>query len=282
MVELPIYVRLGKRKADLFSINLNVYRNAHFYTLSKAKDLFERIVADRIRHLPPIAKADLSYRLFFGSRRAIDVSNICCIVDKFFCDTLVNQGKLIDDNMDSISHVEFDWGGMDRRNPRVEVTLSKIQTIEDNQPMQIILTQQEIEDLIRESVLQQITVREDQGISLSFDQADGLMAIIRIQKLDAEEVSPKKVRTRRTAQVEEPAQEEPAKAQVVEPVEAHTLGQETHTLTQQPAAPKIFPDVGTSAPVGTRAVDAPAAAPPGKSLFGNLTKPVHDTPTPSE
>jgi hypothetical protein len=285
-ISLPIYIRLGKKLADRFSLNLNVYRNAHFHILSNAKLKFEKLIAFDITQLPQIAKADLSYSLFFGSKRAIDVANICCIVDKFFCDTLVNQKKLSDDNMDSISNINYRWGGVDKLNPRVEVTLSNIQTVEDLAPMQITITGQELEDMVREAVMQQITLKEDQGIAIKFQQ-DG--AIITIQKMVSEEHAPKKMRTRRTSQAEEPTQEEPAKAQVVdrgaemegELARAADASALSKPIFAQPGDPatviakatsKIFPDVNSSAPV-----TEPATPPPSKSLFSNLQKPVHDT-----
>jgi hypothetical protein len=284
-ISLPIYVRLGKKLSSRFSLNLNVYRNAHFHELSNAKLKFEHMVWNSIANLPQIAKADLTYRLFFGSHRAIDISNICCIVDKFFCDTLVNQKKLINDNMDCISNINYQWGGVDTRNPRVEVTLSNIQTTEDLAPMQITFTSQELEEMIREAVLQQITLKEDQGISIKFQQ-DG--AIITIQKV-GEETAPKKVRTRKANQPDE-AVEEPAKAQVVDRGVMEELDQAkardasallAQPIFAQPGDPAtviaartstIFPDVNSSAPV-----TEPATPPPAKSLFSNLQKPVHDT-----
>jgi len=274
-VNLPIYVRLGKRTSDRFSLNLNTYRNAHFHTLNKAKDLFEKIVSKRIGHLPIMVKADLTYRLFFGSKRWIDISNICCIVDKFFCDTLVNQKKLIDDNMDVISNVTYQWGGVDPHDPRIEVTLSNIQTIEE--PMQIILNQREVEDAIRDAVLQQITLREDQEIGVHFEGVkDGNLTVsVVIRKAEDEVTIPKKMRTKKPIQVEE---------SIPEPAKAHTVPEEmgslTHPIFAQPgdpatqvaaAVPRIFPDINTSAPVQTGPV-----ATASKSLFSNLTKPVHD------
>jgi len=280
---LPIYIRMGKKKADRFSLNLNTYRNAHFHILNQAKGKFEQIVASRIGHLPTIARTDLTYTLFFGSKRAIDIANICCIVDKFFSDTLVSQKKLIDDNMSIISDINYRWGGVDKLNPRVEVTLSNIQTIEE--PMQIILTQQEVEEAIRDTISQQITIREDQGIAINFSGVKGeFQVIVTIQKLD--ETSPKKVRTRRASPADADPVEEPAKAHVVTEGDTVTVTlaqpvfatQPVDSTTREPASTsRIFPDVNSSAPV-----TEPASPTPSKSLFANLTKPVHDTAAPQE
>jgi hypothetical protein len=174
VIDLPIYIKLGKSKKTTFSLNLNMYRNAHFHTLNQAKVRFEEIVAERICKLPLIKKVELTYSLFAGSKRAIDIANVCCIVDKFFCDTLVNCGKLIDDNMDVISNVIYKWGEVDSKNPRVEVTLSNIQTdVPKEEPMKILLTQDEIGELIGESINRHVTFHFDQEIYVALKVNDG-------------------------------------------------------------------------------------------------------------
>lgn len=173
-ISLPIYIKLGKSKKTTFSLNLNMYRNAHFHTLNQAKVRFQEIVTEKIDFLPSIKKVELTYSLFAGSKRAIDIANVCCIVDKFFCDTLVNCGKLIDDNMDVISNVIYKWGKVDSKNPRVEVTLSNIQTdVPKEEPMKILLTQDEIGELIGESINRHVTFHYNQEIYVALKVNDG-------------------------------------------------------------------------------------------------------------
>lgn len=171
-IALPIYLTMGKKKPKPFALNLNVYRNAHFQQLNNAKVLFEELVSKRIRHLPCMTKVDLTYRLFFGSQRGVDVANICCIVDKFFCDTLVNAGKLLDDNSEVISNVAFARADVDKLNPRIEVTLSNIEMVEEKEPVQISLSQSEIKLAIQEFLAKQITLASDQGFTVEFDTDD--------------------------------------------------------------------------------------------------------------
>ena len=123
VVKLPLYVDLPKKKSkdDRFQLNLNVYRNAHFYKLNQAKELYEDLVKEAIKHLPEMSKINLTYVLFLGSNRSADVSNICSIVDKFFCDALVQAKKIVDDNYKIISGVSYQFGDIDKHNPRVEV-----------------------------------------------------------------------------------------------------------------------------------------------------------------
>lgn len=185
-VELPIYLKIGVKKKKTFSLNLNTYRNTHFQTLNKVKILFHDMVTLRIGHLPRMTKVRLRYSLFFGSERDIDIANICTVVDKFFCDTLVNSGKLSDDNRKVISDIRFEWGGVDVKNPRVDVTLDEIEVAQETeQPMQITLVQSEIEDALRAFVLNQIAIRDDQTINFEFKATrgeEGIVATLNIGK----------------------------------------------------------------------------------------------------
>lgn len=119
-IELPYKVMLGKREPKPFYLNLNVYRNAHYHSLNNAKIGFAEIVAPRIAHLPAMDRARISYHLYPGSLRECDVANICCIVDKFFSDVLVTEGKLPDDNYKHLLGTANGFGAVDKSNPRVE------------------------------------------------------------------------------------------------------------------------------------------------------------------
>ena len=176
IISLPIYVELGVKKKKTFALNLNTYRNAYFQELNKAKVLFEELVTPLVRGLPQMGKVNLTYRLFFGSKRQIDVANVCCIVDKFFCDTLVNCNRLPGDDKDTISDVRYVWGGVDTKNPRVEVTLSDIElsaAAPDQDPsMQISFTHSEIKEALIEFLEKQIVLAPGQSVSLEFDLED--------------------------------------------------------------------------------------------------------------
>ena len=99
---LPISVILPRKtKPDKkFMLNLNVYRNTHHQTLTAAKKAFQPIsgksfTANKIR---------ISYVVEKTTKRRFDTNNIVSIVDKFFCDWLVNNGCIVDDNCDIVSY----------------------------------------------------------------------------------------------------------------------------------------------------------------------------------
>ncbi len=105
-------------------LNLNQYRNAHYFTLNNSKTSYKKLMQEQIEQLPAFNKVSITYTVFFGSKRKTDISNVCSIVDKYFCDALVELGKLPDDNYEYIQDIQYKFGGIDKDNPRVEITIS--------------------------------------------------------------------------------------------------------------------------------------------------------------
>jgi hypothetical protein len=295
-INVPIFIEMGKRKKTNFSLNLNQYRNAPFHLLSDVKVKFQELVAPRIAHIPPLAKTNLTFRLYYANKRSVDVTNICSVVDKFFCDALVNCGKLPDDNMEIINTVKYTWGGVDAKDPRIEVEFTETeiqQQSEEDKPMQITFIQSEIEEALLKHLHDQITLRPDQVASMELKATrgdDGIVAHITISKNAVPEViaapapTPAPAPVKRTTTLikpkEEPKQaEEPKQGEqeVAPPQEA--VQEATQEAVETPVvAPKtIFPSAASSAPVPqetTQVSTLPVTAP--KSLFANLTPPVHD------
>lgn len=118
---LPLRVPVTKKK--LWSLNLNQFRNTHFQTLNKAKTTFEKEVGPLLRGIPKLKTITLEYVVYAPNKQLFDTNNICSIVDKFFSDTLVTCGVIEDDNYNIVVDSRFRPGGIDKGNPRVEVTI---------------------------------------------------------------------------------------------------------------------------------------------------------------
>lgn len=140
-LSLPHKLTLGftkDGKENVFYLNLNQYRNAHYHILNKAKIIFKENVAKGIASLPRLNKIELVYKLYPKSHRAMDVANICSVVDKFFCDALVELGKLDDDCYKFIGKVQYEFGEVDKMNPRVDVHIKELE------PMKLVFDKTEI------------------------------------------------------------------------------------------------------------------------------------------
>ena len=120
-IDLPYRIQVGKKN---FYLNLNQYRNAHYHLLNNAKVKFTESVTPLLTTLPRITRCRIHYTYYAPSRGAVDVANVCSIVDKFFCDTLVTAGKLKDDNYHYLDQVTYSFGGVEIKNPRITATIT--------------------------------------------------------------------------------------------------------------------------------------------------------------
>jgi hypothetical protein len=128
IISLPLEVYITKNKK--FILNLNGFRNAHFRTLASAKKIYTENLLWKHKNLPKFSKpVSLRYRYYHHNRGKVDISNPCSIIDKFACDFLVKAGVLPEDNYNHVVRVVYEFGGVDKDNPRCELTVIEI---EDN------------------------------------------------------------------------------------------------------------------------------------------------------
>lgn len=120
----PLFVYLPS--GAKFQLNLNVYRNAHYHTLNAAKVAFSNVMRESIQELPVMEKVVIRYFLYPGSHRLCDVANICSVVDKFLSDALVTAKKVEDDNYSIVPGVSYEFGAVDKTNPRVVIYIDEI------------------------------------------------------------------------------------------------------------------------------------------------------------
>lgn len=152
-INLPIRVPVSKK--SYFLINLNVYRNAHYQILNKAKQTFKEMVMNEIKQLPFFNTISLTYVLYPQTHRKQDVANVCSVVDKFFCDALTEAGKLTDDNYDYLKTIHYCFGSVDPNNPRVEVYIQNIfnhSFKEKDMNIQVQFTQEDVQNMLMDQI----------------------------------------------------------------------------------------------------------------------------------
>ena len=121
-VTLPLEVYYSEKKK--FILNLNNYRNAHYRVLSIAKKVYTENLVERIKDYSRFDDpVSLEYIYYAKSNRRLDVSNPCSIIDKFTCDALVKAKIIEDDSFKQIKKVSYVFGGVDKNNPRCELTI---------------------------------------------------------------------------------------------------------------------------------------------------------------
>ena len=121
----PLFVNVSQN--NMFILNLNNYRNAHYMVLNKAKIAYKNDIACQLVRLPEYSLVEVLFKLYPETKRLTDIGNVCSIHEKFFMDALVSIGKLTDDNYKYHSKTTYEFGEVDKVNPRVDVFIKELQ-----------------------------------------------------------------------------------------------------------------------------------------------------------
>jgi len=132
-VRMPIHVELGKVKKRKYYLNLNIFRLQVGHLINNIKKEYHRIAEPLIPKVK-YKQASLEYKLYLPSRLGRDISNVCSVIDKNFCDSLVKCDVLEDDNYHFLRKVTYILGGYDEnKKGYVDITVKeeKYATIKD-------------------------------------------------------------------------------------------------------------------------------------------------------
>ncbi|UAT28903.1 RusA-like Holliday junction resolvase [Dinoroseobacter phage vB_DshP-R7L] len=143
-VRIPTYVLVSKTNQK--AVNLNVYRNLHHHHLNTQKKNFADEVKPLLKDKPRAEKIWIHYTVFAPSNRRLDTMNVGSIADKYFSDTMVEAGKIPDDNQEHIVLSTFSFGGLSKMDGHAIATVH-ILDIKEEEPenMRILLDQEDIQ-----------------------------------------------------------------------------------------------------------------------------------------
>ena len=119
-LELPIYYSYGDKTV---LVNLNWSRNAHYHILNKAKKHYHKLVADRLKEFEPIAGQYRVSYVYYYKNKASDGGNVAAQIEKYILDALQEMGLVENDNVTFHIGSRWDIGGLDKENPRMEITI---------------------------------------------------------------------------------------------------------------------------------------------------------------
>jgi len=125
LFEFVAPLKVPKTKAKYFILNLNSYRNVHYQTLNKTKIEFCKIMDEKYpeEYEPAPGEIKTTYTVYSGSKRKFDLPNVCSIVQKYFEDWMTHKGIISTDDITVITECEYKYGGTDKNNPRVDITV---------------------------------------------------------------------------------------------------------------------------------------------------------------
>lgn len=127
-LKVNYYTSIRTNREYWFSLSMNAYRTAnHYHTLNKAKIAYTNLMLPIVASLPVFNKVKLTYTVYVGSNVKSDVMNWVSVSDKFFQDVLVKAGKLTDDNYTYVPEIIAKFGGVDKKNPRMEILIEELE-----------------------------------------------------------------------------------------------------------------------------------------------------------
>lgn len=202
-IRLPTTVHVSKSTKK--SLNLNIYRNLHHHHLNKQKINFHEEVKPLLRPLPHWDEIIIHYTIFAATNQRMDTMNVGSVLDKYFSDSLVESGKIPDDNYKHIRHVSFSFGGVSPRDGYAVATIYPVKTKKETQ-MRIIMEESEVVSALIQSMTQKQMedalssfVKESVGLNVSEvvitnDDEEGLTVEI-IAEADGSTPKPKSKET---------------------------------------------------------------------------------------
>ena len=165
-LKLPMRMKINKG-GEVESLNLNVYRNLHFYKLNYQKKAFQDFVKPLLLGLPKMEAISLHYEINPKGGSRLDTMNVGSIVDKFFSDALVNNQIIPDDDYKHVVGNSFSFGSLHPNDPHVLVTITETQPRKET-PMRILLDQNEIQTAL-ETFVETMGLQGATGVSLSIN-----------------------------------------------------------------------------------------------------------------
>lgn len=125
--DVPIRLEIGVRKKKMHYLNLGAYRNWQFQVANQMKKMFKINIIGKVRELTPVEKPiRATFTIYYPTRRLFDVDNIGSVVCKFTMDVLTEVGIIPDDNYQHVPEILLEFGGVDKENPRCEVTIEEM------------------------------------------------------------------------------------------------------------------------------------------------------------
>lgn len=114
-IRVPIFVEMGKNKKKKYYLNLNLLRNRVAHLNNNIKKEFHREIVASLPKDTYFEQFKVHYTLYLPNKLKRDVANVCSIIDKNFCDVLVSEGIVPEDNYYHLQEITYKLGGYDHK-----------------------------------------------------------------------------------------------------------------------------------------------------------------------
>ena len=197
-------MRLFVNKKDQKALNLNVYRNLHFFQNNLMKTQFHELMEPLLKGIPKMDQVKLHYVVNSRTKTRLDTMNVGSVVDKFFSDSLVNHGIIPDDDYKHVVFNSFEYGRI-QPEEHVLVTITEIKPRSDI-PMRILLDEDDIQTAL-ETYVESLGIEGSTGVEISVVDENTINAEVIIGDKPKVKAKPKPRVSRKPAA--KPAPKEP-------------------------------------------------------------------------
>ena len=124
-LELPVYWYVTKKKKKF--IGVNWYQVADKHEINRVKKEYHKLIESKLTGNKEKIKGSyqVRYKYFYKNPKS-DLRNITSVIDKFFNDALQELGIVENDNVKYFKESIDRVGGMDKKNPRIEIEVEGI------------------------------------------------------------------------------------------------------------------------------------------------------------
>jgi hypothetical protein len=124
---LPIYYTQEFKRKDpkTWLVGDNAYRNWHYFLKNQVKKHYHILVDEQVGESTVPGQYRLAIDLYLKNPNS-DASNVASRIEKFTLDALQESGVVVEDNSKYHLGTTWEFKGIDKTDPRAEVTLIEL------------------------------------------------------------------------------------------------------------------------------------------------------------
>lgn len=126
IVKIPVYIEVGVKNPKKIFLSLNWYRNCHFHTSNKVKEMVEDIIREQLieQKAKPLHLYHITYAYNYRSKTS-DLPNVCALASKYLNDAMKSLSLIEDDNIQYLKSENYFVGFEDKNDPHITAIISE-------------------------------------------------------------------------------------------------------------------------------------------------------------
>ena len=122
-IKIPVYIEI---KSKTYFLSMNAYRNWHYFTSNKIKQLVEeQITAQFPKDHSKLNQYTVTYIYNYKSKVS-DLPNVCALASKYLNDAMKTAGLITDDNVQYLIAENYSVGYQSKEDPHILAFISEI------------------------------------------------------------------------------------------------------------------------------------------------------------